>query len=256
MFIHRLWQYGAAILAIGLLLGPAMAAEQIRLTGQVTYRERIALPPDAQLQVTLVALDAPHVARAGATAAINGPGQVPLQFVLNVRSDTLSLTKSYGLVAEIRSGGATMFASRAPVPVDPAAPEPVLILVNFAAPAPVEASPSQQDPSALFDTLWNVRSLNGKPVLKSTEMSLSIAPDRRAGGNGGCNNYFTEAMLDGPALSFGPVAATRMACDTTAMQQEAAFFAALATAAGYELAGDRLDLLDTNGKSVIGLSRS
>src|SRR5690606_1054121 len=46
------------LLALLALLGvsAASAADSLILTGEVTYRERIALPPDARLRMTLVRL--------------------------------------------------------------------------------------------------------------------------------------------------------------------------------------------------------
>jgi putative lipoprotein len=260
MFTHRLWQLGAALLMLALSLAPALAVEQITFTGEVTYRERIALPPDADLTVTLVTIDAsgaPHAI--GATAPIPARGQVPLQFVLNVRSDAIMDDQDYGLIAEIRASGVPVFRNFAPVLVDPLAPLPVLIIVSFDPPPPVplpEPLPVEGElevTAVLFDAIWTVRNISGHAVLEATDVSLSIAPDRRAGGNGGCNSYFTEAMFDGPALRFGPIAGTRMACDSAVMQQEAAFFAALAATASYELDGGTLYLLDVDGNQVVRL---
>lgn len=260
MFIHRLWQFGTAVLVLALSLSPALAVEQITFTGEVTYRERIALPPDADLTVSLVSLDAsgtPHAI--GATALISGPGQVPLQFVLNVRSDAIADDQDYGLVAEIRAGGVPVFRNFVPVQVDPLAPLPVLIIVSFdppppvPLPEPVPVAGELEVTAALFDAIWTVRNISGHAVLAATDISLSIAPDRRAGGNGGCNSYFTEAMFDGPALRFGPIAGTRMACDSTVMQQEATFFAALSATASYELDAGTLYLLDVDGNQLVRL---
>lgn len=262
MFTPKFWAFSAMLLVTAMSLGPAFAVEQITFTGEVTYRERIALPPDADLTVTLVTLDAggaPHAI--GATAPIEAKGQVPLQFVLDVRSDAIVDEQTYGLIAEIRSGGVPLFRNRHPVPVDPALPQPTMILVNFDPPRPSpepEQMPvnSERDVTAtLFDTIWQVRNINGHAVHEATEVSLSIASDRRAGGNGGCNSYFTEAMFDGPALRFGPVAGTRMACDMPVMRQEADYFAALETTASYELADHTLYLLDAEGNPLVRLVR-
>jgi putative lipoprotein len=236
-----------ALLLFAGLAGASTAAD-VTLTGEVTYRERIALPPDAQLQITLVSLpDAQRVV--GATSAVVAPGQVPLQFTLNVRSDVIAAGGAYGLLAEIRSQGRTMFRNAQPVPVDVVTAAPVMILLNFA-PEPV-VTPA----ASLFETIWSARTIGGLDVLKATDVTFSIAPDRRAGGNGGCNSYFTEAIFDGPALRFGPVAGTMMACDSKVMQQEHTFFTALEATAGYELNAQTLSLLDADGKSLVSLVR-
>ncbi|MEO8684900.1 MAG: META domain-containing protein, partial [Devosia sp.] len=243
-------------------LAPALAVEQITFTGEVTFRERIALPPDADLTVTLVTLDAngePHAI--GATAPIPARGQVPLQFVLNVRSDAIVDDQDYGLVAEITTGGVSVFRNAVPVQVDPLTPQPALIIVSFDPTPPFTVLPPMpvagdlEVTTALFDAIWTVREISGHAVLRATEVTLSIAPDRRAGGNGGCNSYFTEAVFDGPALYFGPIAGTRMACDDLVMRQEAAFFDALETTASYELDNDTLYLLDADGKQLVRLVR-
>lgn len=251
-------------LALVVLVLPA-AADDIVFTGEVTYRERIALPPDAELLVTLVALPGGRPV-VGAAAAIATKGQVPIAFALNVRSDVAESGRDYGLVAEIRSAGRTMFRNFEPVPVDVIAPEPVRILVQFApepphdppppAIPPVDEPPVAEPPADLLDTTWRVTSIGGEPALSEPVTTLAIAADRGVGGNGACNNYFTEASFEDGKLAFGPVAATRMACERAVSAQEAAFFAALEAVAGYELDGDALKLLDAAGVPLVGLVRT
>lgn len=261
MIANMLLRLGAVLATLVLTLVPGYAAERtVTFTGEVTYRERIALPPDAGLRVTLMALSGTEPSPvAGASATITGPGQVPLQFVLDVRSDVLSDDGRYGLRAEILSGGTVIFRNTVPAPVDPAAPQPVRIIVSPAPRTPGSAAlpaPAEGDAgTALFDTIWQVRDIGGVEVIAATRLSLSIAPDRRAGGNGGCNNYFTEAGFDGPALTFGPVAGTRMACAPEVMAQEAAFFSALSQTARYEIQAETLYLLDADGNRVLRLVR-
>ena len=248
----------AMLLAIG-LAAPALA-EDLTFAGDVTYRERIALPPDAELWVTLVTLpDARAIV--GAAADVASPAKVPLHFTLNVRSDVIVAGGSYGITAEIRSAGRTMFRNWQPVPVDLAAPSAIQVLVSFSPEpphdAPVQVLPPAEGSNPLLDTAWSVTSVGGEPVLNETRVSLAFAPDQSAGGNGGCNNYFSEASFDAPPpLSFSAIAGTRMACAPDVMAQEAAFFAALEATAGYDLAGDTLQLLDAAGVALIGLVRA
>ena len=257
MFASRLLCAGLMLLGL-LMLAPAAMADDVTFTGEVTYRERIALPPRAELWVTLVSL--PRATPVVSAAANVGPsGQVPLQYSLHVRSDVIATGGSYGLLAEIRSEGRTLFRNSQPVPVDVIAPLPTLILVNFSPDpphdAPEQVLPPPERPIPLLDTSWQVTSIGGDPVLADTEVTLAIAADHRAGGNGGCNNYFTEADFEGPPLTFGPVAGTRMACASEIMDQEAALFAALGATVGYELSGDALKLFDAAGIPLVGLVR-
>lgn len=249
---------GIALLALLLVTG-ATLGEGLTFTGEVSYRERIALPPGAELWITLVSLpDARPVV--SAAADVSSTGQVPLQFTLNVRSQVIADGRDYGLVAEIRSQGRTMFRNWQPVPVDAAAPLPTRILVTLSPDPPQDpleiAPPPGETPNPLLDTIWQVTSIGGDPVLGTTELTLSIAADLRSGGHGGCNNYFTEADLAEKPLSFGPIAGTRMACAPDVMGQEARFFAALEAIAGYELSGNTLQLFDAAGIPLVGLVRA
>jgi heat shock protein HslJ/uncharacterized lipoprotein YbaY len=343
MLIPRLIRAGLALLALLSITSAAMA-EQVNFSGEVTYLERVELPPGAELVVTLVSLpDATPIVNAAAPIA--APGRVPLQYSFNVSSDVIRADRQFGLTAEIRIGQQIVFRNLLPVPVDPAAAGATLIVVALAAspldtpaavppdnqpvvaptvetvvapqPAPVitppvepatplpeptpvvvpaqpvvppevaepiqpvepatppeeTASPVEAEPpvappldaaevvapdeptNPLLDTAWDVIGIDGDPVLKATELTLTIAADRRAGGSGGCNNYFAEAKFNTLPLSFGPVASTRMACEPATMEQEAAFFAALDTVVSYELAGNSLSLLNALAVPVIELNR-
>lgn len=236
-----------AVLALMLLAAP-VAAQPFAITGEVFYRERIALPGNATLHVGLVALPGGHPV-VGAGASLPARGQVPIGFTLNIRT---SVAGPVGLVAEIKSAGRTLFRTPAPVPVDLARPAPVrLMLVQSRGDASDGTLPTPD--AALIDTLWRVTSIGARPASGERPLTLSIAADLRAGGNGGCNNFFTEASFDGDGLRFGPAAATRMACAQEIMAQETAYLAALAATTGFELNDKSLRLLDAAGVPLIGL---
>ncbi|OYX00024.1 MAG: hypothetical protein B7Z15_20620, partial [Rhizobiales bacterium 32-66-8] len=55
MFASTLLRLGLLLLAL-LTAATAAGADDLTFTGEVTYRERIALPPDAELWVTLVSM--------------------------------------------------------------------------------------------------------------------------------------------------------------------------------------------------------
>lgn len=244
----------AIVILLVALSAPATAATT--LNGTVTFRERIALPNDAWLRVTLIDLAtmAPVV---GASAGIPAKGQVPIGFSLNVHSQVEATTGAYGLTAEISNAGQVLFRTARPVPVTIGDSAPTVIMVYRAPSQPPQPEPSiPATPPELFDTLWSVTSIGGRPVAGPRPPTLSIAPDHRAGGFGGCNNYFTEASINAQALTFGPAAATRMACAPDLMTDEAAYFTALGAVASYELEGQGLRLLDAAGVPLIGLVRT
>lgn len=255
MLPMRLVRFAVALIALLVVIVPA-AADDITFTGEVTYRERVALPPGAELRITLVAQPGARPI-VGATADIAGRANVPLQFALDVRSSVIKPGGDYGLLAEIRSEGRTLFRSQQPIPVDAAAPAHALILVTLSPDPPPAAAgailPPIDTADPLLNTVWTVTSIGGEPTLAGSKVTFSIAADYRAGGNSGCNNYFTEAGFTGPPLTFGPIAGTRIACAPDIMAQETRFFAALGATAGYELAGNTLKLFDAAGVPLVGL---
>ena len=240
------------VLSLMLLVGPA-SADDLTLTGDVFYRERMALPPGATLHVGLVTLPGGQSV-VGAGASIPAGGQVPLQFSLAIRSDVAKSGGTFGLVAEIRVGGSAMWRNSPAMPVDLTAPVPVSILVTRVPVAP--APPEPEAVPNIADTTWTVTSISGSPVLGTTPLTLAIAADLRIDGHAGCNSFFTQATLDAAKLQFAPPASTRMACEPVVMAQESAFFAALVAVNSYELSDDSLRLLDAAEVPLIGLVRA
>lgn len=236
-----------SILVLAALLVSVMPAWADRLTisGEVTYRERIALPPDASLSVALVDLAAPQTPRIAARAALASPGQVPLSFNLSFDSSVLADGASYGLVAEIAGAdGAVWFRNAEPFAIDPHAPaEAILIVTTFT--GRTAAEPAPLPAPAILDVTWVASTIGGNPVERNVQSTLSIAADMRAGGRGGCNSWFAQAELGDGTLAFSAIAATMMAClSDAATAQETAWFAALEATRFYRLEGNRLTLLD------------
>ena len=77
----------------------------------------------------------------------------------------------------------------------------------------------------------------------------------RVGGLGGCNRFGGKYETSGEQLSFSPLMATRMACPEQEMKTEQEFFAMLGKVKAMKLEGDRLDLLDGEGKVLAQFTR-
>jgi len=241
-----------AIMVMLLTVGAATADERM-ITGDVIYRERITIPAGSTLHVGLVTLPGGQPV-VGAGASIPPGGQVPLQFSLAIRSELATSGRSFGIVAEIRNGTVVLFRNTTAVPVDLSLDAPIHVVVTH---QNIELAPPEPAVDQDFvGAIWHVTSISGSPVTGERPVTLSIAPDLRAGGHAGCNDYFTQATLDGDKLQFGVTAATRKACATDLMTQEGQFFAALGAVGGYELTEDSLRLLDAAGVPLIGLVRT
>lgn len=237
---------------------PALAAK-VTLKGDVTYRERIALPPGGTLSVSLIDLAMPDQPRVSAKAPIASPGQVPLTFTLNFDDNVIVAGHKYGIVAEISGGDTVWFRNTEPYAIDPLAPvEPILIIVNI---VPAEEAVVEPEPAAvlppILNVTWQAETIGGAPVARGVTSSLSIASDMRAGGRGGCNSWFAQAEVTAERLVFSAVAATRMAClSEDATKQEDSFFATLAATRFWRLDNDHLILLDAGGVQLASLGKS
>ena len=87
-------------------------AVEIKVSGTVTYRQRIALPPDARLEVRIedVSLaDAPAALIAEQTVA--PAGQVPIAFALTVDPERRIQGHSYAIRASIYGGDRLLFTT-------------------------------------------------------------------------------------------------------------------------------------------------
>src|SRR6266498_4184990 len=99
--------------ALGCAPNSQSSAEGGVVSGTVSYRERMALPPDAVIQVQLsdVSLqDAPAPVIAETTVEPEGR-QVPLLFELRYDPKKIDPKRSYAVRAGIRSGGQLLFTT-------------------------------------------------------------------------------------------------------------------------------------------------
>lgn len=88
------------------------------------------------------------------------------------------------------------------------------------------------------------------PVPERLNVSLQMQ-DGQAGGNGGCNSYFTSYEIDGFDVSFGPIGSTLMACLPPVMDVEQAYFANLGEVVSYQSGGIQMAFLDADGDFVL-----
>lgn len=247
-------RFVAAILVLLSTVSMASAGT-LTLSGQVTYRERIALPENGALRISLVDLAQPDQPRVRAEGAIASPGQVPLSFNLNFEDSVIVDGHSYGLRAEIVSGGQVWFRNDEPLAIDLAATEGLEVITTFTGRVTDPAAAPAVDPTPILDVSWTAEEIGG--IAATPEITtLTISSDLRAGGRGGCNSYFSQAKIAGESLSFSAAAATRMACDDLQMAQEAVFFEALTSTRFWRLDGERLLLLDAEGRIVARLART
>jgi putative lipoprotein len=92
------------------IMGCGVMNQQDKIQGSVTYRERIALPPNAQLEIVLADVslaDAPY--KAIAQKKIIPAGQVPILFELNFDPNKIMSNYTYAVMARITEDGKLLF---------------------------------------------------------------------------------------------------------------------------------------------------
>lgn len=243
----ELMLFGIAPLFLsGLLMPGVAAAEEITISGEVAYRERIALPPHAVLTVRLVDMslaDAPETVLG--EHKVDPAGQVPIKFEIKIDPAVVQQNASYALQARISVDNQLWFINDERYAVDLLKPEPQKMMLKMV----------RQDSAAkpsLVDTNWLAEDIEGKGVIDKAQSTLSISSAGKVTGQGGCNRYFAQAEINGDKIRVRDVGATMMACAEALMDQERRFFTAIEKAASYRIDGDgKLFLTDAGGADLV-----
>ncbi|MBN9469331.1 MAG: META domain-containing protein [Bosea sp.] len=242
-----------ATLALGLLLpaGGAFATTRT-LRGTVSYRERIALPPGAIVEVKLLDVslaDAP--ARIIAETRVSG-ARNPARYVLHFDRTQIQPRRRYALQARILHRGQLLFINTSHHGIFDGGPELTDIRVERVAASPSPAPERKASPVGR----WLLEDIRRAGVIDRLQTVLEIAADGRVSGSGGCNRMSGSATITGTRISFGPVAATQMACTPAAMNQEQKFFAGLREVRRWRTdpARGKLVLLDGRGRPMMTFS--
>lgn len=114
----------------------------------------------------------------------------------------------------------------------------------------------------LAGTSWVLTGYNNgaqavvSPIL-GVEVTLAFGDDGSLSGFGGCNRLFGDYTSADGEISFGLVGSTNMACASPegVMEQEAAFIAALSTAATYTIEGDKLAMRTADDAMAVNFVR-
>ena len=108
----------AALLLVSCAGRPNLPGPSPWVSGHVTYRERVALPADAEVRVMLVDVSSGGSGGAVADTVIRPEGrQVPLPFVLRFDPGRINWRHEYALRATITTGGQPAFVTPAVVKV-------------------------------------------------------------------------------------------------------------------------------------------
>jgi putative lipoprotein len=227
-------------------------APQGNVTGTVNYRERIALPSDAAIDVRLE-----DTSPQNATAKLIGESvfaaagqQVPIPFQVSFNTADINPAHTYQLRANITVDGTKIFASTSAYPVitNGAPMQANIMLQKMQVTAPEKTSGPK-----LHGTYWSLVELNGNPAVPGmgrTQPYIRLHREQsRFEGSSGCNGVTGTYLVQQSALQFNPSAATLMMCPQALMEQERGLISALKATSSYKLEGDMLEL--SNGTAVV-----
>jgi len=102
--------------------------------------------------------------------------------------------------------------------------------------------------AALAGREWTLMSLDERPLSQGAQPPTIIFDGARVSGFGGCNRYTGQVAENTPGtITVGPLAATKMACPSPAMEVEDRYIAALGSVSRYTFVAGRLLLSGANG---------
>ena len=215
---------------------------QPMVSGTLVYRERIALPPDAAIEVKVQDISStPPKTIAESVFAPEGR-QVPIPFQLPYTPADINQAHKYQVLANISVHGKPMFTTQTPLwVITQGAPSQVSILLQAAPEQPSAASGAK-----LRDTHWVLAEVAGKPAQPGQGESVHIELHKkgRFTGSTGCNRMSGNYIASEGALQFtlGPI--TMKACSEPVMQQEQAVLGALKSTTAYKISGNTLELMN------------
>jgi putative lipoprotein len=224
--------------------GNGEEAKVATIEGSVFYRERMLLPPGAEVELQLQDISrADALATVMASVIITPEGGPPYEFAIDYDPASIDSRRRYALRGTISLDERLLFSSTEYI--DPFAGGPVEVLVRQV------AEPVSREGPTLEGTTWILRTLGSSHAVtgadgRSLDLQL-VAAEQRAAGFSGCNRYTGGYSLEGESehgtpLSFGMMAGTLMACPEGGGIEQP-FLQMLGTVTAYRLEGEVLSLL-------------
>ena len=222
------------------------------VSGNVTYRPRIALPPDAVVHVALEDVsraDAPPTTIAEATVNTDGR-QVPIPFSLDVDRDKMEAGHNYALRAQILDNAGTLMwtmNTAHPVAADSTVVSDLELVV-------VQVDEEEAGNNRLGGSSWqlmSITSLDGKLITPPTGEGYTIAFDNdgRFNGQADCNRYGGEyTVQSGDLLKLERGLSTLAACAPPSSAND--FMNVMNAVTAFEITGDNLKLTTASGGAL------
>jgi putative lipoprotein len=220
-----------------------ISTPEAKVTGTVTYLEKLALPSDAIVEVKLLDIskqDAPAVTIGEQVFTTSGQ-QVPFSFEIKYNPATIDPRYTYAVRASITFNGNLQFTTdtRYAVITQGNPSTVAMVLKRVTTPTVVPA---------LENTTWVLQSYgqsgNLKSVLKDTEITTTFDSVKgQVAGSAGVNRYVGGYELKDNKLSVSKqLAVTAMAGPQSLMDQEKEYLTALQATESYQIKDGQLQI--------------
>ena len=220
--------------------------------GTATYREKIALPPNAIFEAVVQDVsraDAPAI-EVGRTT-VRQPPQVPIPFRITMNPADIDPKRSYSVRARILVDGKPWFTSDMVYPVFMGVTSSkVDMLLKRVASGTQEGATV----AALANRYWRITELAGNPVAPPTgsqrepQLILRDVDGKQTySATVGCNGMSGGYSVSGDAITFSSGVSTLMACPPPLDAMELQLRTAIGGTRRWRISGNTLELKDETG---------
>jgi putative lipoprotein len=224
--------------------GQTMADTEV-ISVTASYRERIALPPDAVLEVQLLDVsraDAPAIQIASLRFKMD---RTPITVELPYDPAVIDPRMTYSVRATVLSGDEVLFRTTTANPV-------LTRGASRATDLMLRSARADASGASVAGVAWAVTEIGGKALIAEDPPELRIDADNGFSAYGGCNTLRGRVEMSGSAIRFpAPIAATQMICPEPRMKLEADFLDALGRTAALRRDGALLAFMNTAGVTVL-----
>lgn len=225
------------------------------IEGSVWYRERMALPPNAEIHIFLEDVARMDVASdVIAMTSFTPQGGPPWAFSLAYEPRKLHDRGRFVLSVRIEADGQLLFINTERIPAfDRDSEKPLEIIVSRVPESRRGGSNNLPDVS-LTATYWKLTEIDGQSVALGTgerELHMVLTSEgNQVRGFSGCNRFTGGYERNESQLQFRPLASTRMAC-LEGMDQEQRFLELLTETMRFTINGDNLTLYSGDERLVL-----
>jgi putative lipoprotein len=215
----------------------------------ISYRERIALPPDTLLYVRIVETANPEAAFDAITSQVFKMASVPMSVWVAYDPSIIDGEASYSVAATIVSpDGVTLFQGMDDVTLTAEGTDGADLVLMM----PADKEGLEAVSRTVAGTNWSVTELFGAALSGENEAILSIDKDLNLSVQGACNRFLGIIQRIGRGISVPDnMVATMMVCPPPLEELDRQLVAALARATQYVRYGSGVVLMDEKDRAVL-----